>query len=148
MQRATRERTGYHTGYTFKGQPVGARALRVVDKSLQYLTEKLEHSPPGRRFAAIAKRTMIDFHHSTTTRPATEETMLAMLVESHDAKSAEFMRLYTSLNFYGSTLLRALEKEQERTGDAEEATSRCLPKIDKPLGEEQAIVQHLSLIHI
>ena len=32
-QRASREMSGYFLGYSFKGQPVGKKALQLVDKS-------------------------------------------------------------------------------------------------------------------
>ena len=40
--RAMKEMSGYFTGYAFKGQPVGKKALALVDKSFDHLRRSLE----------------------------------------------------------------------------------------------------------
>ena len=84
--------SGYYMGYTFKGQPVGKRAIKLVDKSFEYLVRNLEDTPEEKRFRRTAIRSMVSFHHSTTSRPATE-TLLSMYVSDTDVTSAEFIRL-------------------------------------------------------
>ena len=111
MQRASREMAGYFYGYTFKGQPVGKKALAILDKSMQYLQKTLEELPAEKRFKRTVNRAMVDFHHSTTTRPSTEEAMLSMYVNDDDVSSAEFIRLYDSRDFYGNVLLSRLEMQ-------------------------------------
>ena len=76
--RASREMSGYYMGYTFKGQPVGKKAIKLVDKSFEYLVRSLDDLPDEKRFRRTAIRSMVAFHHSTTIRPATEETLLSM----------------------------------------------------------------------
>ena len=114
--RASREMSGYYMGYTFKGQPVGKKAIKLVDKSFEYLVRSLDDLPEEKRFRRTAIRSMVAFHHSTTSRPATEETLLSMYLSDDDVTSAEFIRLYVNKDFYGSCLLRALEREQEQRG--------------------------------
>ena len=67
-QRAARQTAGYFFGYTFKGQPVGRRALQLISQSFDYLSRSLQMQPEHRRFQRTATRTMVDFHHSTTSR--------------------------------------------------------------------------------
>ena len=100
-QRASREMAGYFLGYIFKGQPVGKQSLALVDKSLEYLQNVLSDIPEHKRFRPTAARTMVDFHHSTTTRPSTEEALLSMYVDEHDVTSAEFIGLYIKVDFHG-----------------------------------------------
>ena len=84
LHRATREASGYFLGYSFKGQPVGKNALTVASKSFDYLMGSLDKMPEERRFRQTAIRTMVNFHHSTTSRPATEEALLSMFVDDED----------------------------------------------------------------
>ena len=83
LNRASREMSGYYLGYTFKGQPVGKKALQLVDKSFEYLVRSTNELQEHTRFRRTAIRTMVAFHHSTTSRPATEETLLSMYVERY-----------------------------------------------------------------
>ena len=122
--RAAREMSGYYMGYTFKGQPVGKKAIKLVDKSFEYLVRNLEDTPEEKRFRRTAIRSMVSFHHSTTSRPATEETLLSMYVSDTDPTSAEFIRLYTNTEFYGTCLLRALEREEEQQGSKQRKNRR------------------------
>ena len=98
-QRAARQTAGYFFGYTFKGQPVGRRALQLISQSFDYLSRSLQMQPEHRRFQRTATRTMVDFHHSTTSRPTTEETLLSLYALDSDATNAEFIRLYQSIEF-------------------------------------------------
>ena len=41
-QRVCRECTGYHSGYTFKKQPVGVKYLDAVAETLNYVIDGLE----------------------------------------------------------------------------------------------------------
>ena len=59
---------------------------------------------------------MVDFHHSTTSRPATEETLLSLYASDADASNAEFIRLYQSIEFPGRALVQA--EEQHRIPEA------------------------------
>ena len=84
---------------------------------------------------------MVDFHHSTTSRPATEETALSMYVDEHDVMSAEFVRLYRSQDFYGSVLLRALEREEASHADSQASARRMLPKIKDDIGDAEIMLR-------
>ena len=105
-QRAARQTAGYFFGYTFKGQPVGKKALQLISQSFDYLSMSLEAQPQHRRFQRTATRTMVDFHHSTTSRPTTEEASLSLYASESDAASAEFIRLHRSIEFPGRALLQ------------------------------------------
>ena len=111
LNRATREMSGYYFGYTFKGQPIGKKALALVDKSFEYLVRSTKDCPEEKRFRRTATRTMVAFNHSTTSRPATEEMMLSMYVDDDDVSNAEFLRLYVNQEFYGTSLLQALDDD-------------------------------------
>ena len=87
IQRASREMAGYFMGYTFKGQPVGKKVYKLVDKSFDYLSQSLAELPEEKRFRRTAIRSMVDFHHSTTNRPATEEALLSMHAHEHGVKN-------------------------------------------------------------
>ena len=106
VQRAAREMTGYFGGYTFKGQPVGKGAVKLLDKSLEYVRTRLEEAEESTRLRKTALRTMVDFHHSTTTRPSTEEMNLSLHVCKDDVRKAEFIRTYLSVEFCGVILLK------------------------------------------
>ena len=108
-QRAARETAGYFFGYTFKGQPVGKNALQLISQSFDYLSMSLEAQPQHRRFQRTATRTMVDFHHNTTSRPTTEEALLSLYASETDAASAEFIRRYRSIEFPGRALLQTEE---------------------------------------
>ena len=76
---------------------------------------------------------MVNFHHSTTSRPATEETLLSMYVDDQDVTNAEFLRLYVSKDFYGSCLLRALERAMAFEEKPVVEETMRLPKVAKNL---------------
>ena len=151
IHRATREMSGYYLGYTFKGQPVGKRALQLVDKSLDYLVRSLEAVPEQKRFRRTVIRSMVTFHHSTTSRPATEETLLSMYVDDDDVTNAEFVRLYVNSEFRGSCLLRALEREQatqtKTNAEPHAAERRTIPKIAADLNEQVVLLQHFDAVY-
>ena len=93
---------------------------------------------------------MVAFHHSTTSRPATEETLLSMYLSDDDVTSAEFIRLYFNLDFYGSCLLRALEREQEQRGSSmlkKEEQKRNTPQISSDIGDAILYMQHFEILY-
>ena len=49
-QRAARQRAGYFFSYTFKGQPVGKRAPKLISKSFDYSSRSSQAQPEHRRF--------------------------------------------------------------------------------------------------
>ena len=97
-------------GYTFKGQPVGKKVFQAANKSLQYFGHHLEKQEEHKRYRKATVRTIGDFHHSTTTRPMTEEFLLSMYAEEHDVTAAEFIRTYQSVDFPGFRFLQQLSK--------------------------------------
>ena len=76
---------------------------------------------------------MVDFHHSTTARPATEEALLSMLVSDHNVMDAEFIRTYRSIDFPGYKLLQRQEVEAKNKS----ATRLRMIPTPKKAGDEQ-----------
>ena len=130
-QRAQREATGYFCGYTFKKQPVGRRFLRGAAESLNYLTASMEGKTDGQRWHRITHRILTDFQHRCMTRTAPEEWNLAANWHEKDARNAEFLRTYMSIQFPGGQLVRRLRAEEEHERQRE--VRKVLPK--KKLGE-------------
>ena len=147
LYRASQEMSGYYLGYSFKGQPVGKKALKLVDKSFEYLVGSLGAVPEHARFRHTAIRTMVNFHHSTTSRPATEETLLSMFVDDHDVKNAEFLRLYVNVDFHGSCLLGALERAMALDKQTIAEETRHLPKIAKDIEDKAIMLQHFDQLY-
>ena len=148
ISRASREMSGYYMGYTFKGQPVGKKALKLVDKSFEYLGRSLNAVESHKRFRHTAIRTMITYHHSTTSRPTTEEALLSMYVNDNDVTNAEFNRLYVNKEFDGSCLLRALESAQTCNPRAKrEEQQKTLPKIKKYVEEQSIMLLNVDALY-
>ena len=74
-----------------------------------------------------------------------------MYVSDTDPTSAEFIRLYTSKDFYGTCLLRALEREEEQQGSKErekqEQQKRTIPQLKDDIGGKVLYMQHFEIIY-
>ena len=111
-QRACRECTGYHSGYTFKRQPIGVKYLDAASDTLNYVTEGMESKTANQKYHYITHRMLQDTQHRCIARTTPEEWNLAANWNKHDVKSAEFMRTYMNKDFQGSLLLRRHEAER------------------------------------
>jgi hypothetical protein len=100
-QRAQREVTGYHCGYTFKSQPVGKRFVKAAAEGLNQVAASLEDKSAGQKWHRITHQVLTDFQHRCIKRPATEEWNLAAHWHEHDVTNAEFLRTYRSADFPG-----------------------------------------------
>ena len=113
-------------GYIVKGQPVGRKVFQAADKSLQFFGQHLGNQDIHKRFRKAAVRTMCDFHHNTTTRPMTEEFLLAMNIEEQDVTAAEFFRTFPECNFprvpVSATVGGRKRIAQKKQAEKEEAT--------------------------
>ena len=114
-QRACRECTGYHSGYTFKRQPIGIKYLDAAAETLNYVQEGMEKKTANAQYHYITHRMLQDMQHRCTARTAVEETNLAANWDDHDVKKAEFIRTYRTQDFPGGVLLRRFEAEMRGT---------------------------------
>ncbi len=116
-QRACRECTGYHSGYIFKGQPVGAKYLQVASDTLNYVNDSMETKSENQKWHYITHRILQDLNHRCMARPATEETNLVVHWHPHDVTNAEFIRTYMCETFAGGILVQRLEAEKSQRED-------------------------------
>ena len=126
-QRASRECCGYHSGYTFKRQPIGAKYLNAAAETLNYVNAKMQQKSANQKYHYMSHRVLQDLQHRCITRPAAEEWNLAVNLHSQDVKSAEFFRAYRSQEFPGGVLARRLEAEQAQRDRGD--IKKVLPKI-------------------
>ena len=112
-QRASREMTGYHSGYTYKAQRTQKGTLDTAFQSLTYFEKNLQDKEPAAKYRRTVTKTAADFYHHTTARASTEEFNLAMNVSEHDVSQAEFIRTYRDEDFRGGALLRRYEFEKQ-----------------------------------
>ena len=89
----------------------------------------------------MATQTMVDFHHSTTSRPTTEETLLSLYAHDSDATNAELIRLYRSIEFPGRALLQT-EGQQQRQHAHAAAETHQLPRVRHLLGDDERVFLH------
>ena len=122
-QRAQRELTGYHCGYTFKGQPVGTRYLKGAAESLSYLSTGFQDKTPGQQWHRTTHRFLTEMQNRCMSRTAPEETNLCANWNGQDVTKAEFLRTFMSITFPGNLLVRRLEAEKRRI---EERHIRCV----------------------
>jgi len=115
-QRASREMTGYHSGYTFKRQRAEQGSLDSAFKSLSFFEHTLDEKPDAKQYRSMVTRTLSDSYHNTTARPSTEEFNLSMNVDEHDVRNAEFIRTFPNEDFFGGRLLRRYDLERQRKG--------------------------------
>ena len=114
-QRAQRQCTGYYCGYTFKGQPIGSKFVRLAGNSLNYLEHTLEKKTAGQQWHRITHRILTDLQHRCMRRTAPEEWNLSTNAHEHDVTAAEFVRTFQSIDFNGNQLLRRLEAEKKNS---------------------------------
>ena len=110
-QRACRECTAYHCGYTFKHQPIGVKYLDAAANTLNYVTDSMDKKKPNSKYHYMTHRILQDFQHRCIQRTAPEEQNLAANWHEHDVRSAEFLRTYMNHDFPGLLLLRRLQQE-------------------------------------
>ena len=111
-QRACRECCGYHSGYTFKSQPIGAKYLAAAAETLNYVTDKLDSKDSAaKKYNYMSHRVLQDLQHRCMTRVAPEEWNLAANWHEQDIMNAEFVRTYRSHDFPGGALVRRVEAE-------------------------------------
>ena len=125
---------------------MGKRVLKIVDKSFEYLERSLNELAIHKRFRHTAIRIMITYH-STTSRPTTEEPLLSMYVDDNDVRSPEFIRLYVSEDFYGSCLLRVLERAQMCNTGATKEEQKTLPKIQSNVEDKSIMLHHSDALY-
>ena len=113
VKRASREMTGYHSGYTYKAQRTQKGTLDTAFQSLTYFEKNLQDKEPAAKYRRTVTKTAADFYHHTTARASTEEFNLAMNVSEHDVRQAEFIRTYRNEDFRGGALLRRYEFEKQ-----------------------------------
>ena len=113
-QRAQREATGYHCGYTFKRQPVGTKYLRTIGESLNYMTVAMQDKTSAQKRHRITHRILMGFQHRIVARTAPEEWNLASRWHDQDPTVAEFMRTYMSVAFPGGQLVQRLEMKEKQ----------------------------------
>ena len=77
-QRACRECCGYHSGYTFKRQPVGAKYVAAAAETLNYVTTKMRSKSGNQKYHYMSHRILQDLQHRCMARPATDEWNLAV----------------------------------------------------------------------
>ena len=112
-QRACRECTGYHSGYTFKRQPIGIKYLDAASGTLNYVIDGMSCKTASQKYHYITHRMLQDTQHRCIARTAPEEWNLAAYWHQQDVTNAEFIRTYRSQNFQGGQLLRRYEAEQK-----------------------------------
>ena len=100
-QRACRECCGYHSGYAFKRQPIGAKYLNAAAETLNYVNAKMQQKSGNQKYHYMSHRILQDFQHRCIARPAPEEWNLATNWHPHDVTNAEFFRTYRSMDFPG-----------------------------------------------
>ena len=113
-QRASREMTGYHCGYTFKPQRTAKGTLDNAVQSLTFFHHTLDSKKPALKYRRTATKMVADLYHNTTARAATEEFNLSMNADEEDVMNAEFLRTFQNNDFYGGALLRRLNLETQR----------------------------------
>ena len=139
-QRAQRQCTGYYCGYTFKGQPVGAKYLRLASRSLNYLQDTMEKKTPAQRYHRATHRALLDLEHRCLRRTAAEEWNLATNVDEQDRTAAEFVRTFRSSEFNGRALLAKHESEKKKESVA---VKKVVPEMKEELDEETEVwLQH------
>lgn len=131
-QRACRECCGYHSGYTFKRQPVGAKYIDAAAETLNYVNAKMKDKSGAQKYHYMSHRVLVDLQHRCMARVAPEEWNLAANWDEHDVTNAEFIRTYRSHDFFGGLLLRRLESELSASGD------RCVKKLLPSVPADQA----------
>ena len=136
--RACRECCGYHSGYTFKRQPIGAKYVAAAAETLNYVNTKMQTKSGNQKYHYMSHRILQDLQHRCIARPAPEEWNLAANWHPQDVKHAEFFRTYMSHEFPGGLLLRRLESEQALR-DRED-----IPKVLPAIGD-QAVPEHMYL---
>ena len=130
-QRVCRECTGYHSGYTFKKQPIGVKYLDAAAETLNYVVDGMEAKTGAQKYHYMTHRMLQDLQHRCITRTMPEESNLAANWDEHDVKKAEFIRTYLSVDFRGSALLRRYESE------ISEKPSRDLRKVLPKVGDKE-----------
>ena len=90
--------------------------------------------------AKAAIRQMVDFHHSSTARPSTEEALLSMYADDHDVRDAEFIRTYQSIDFPGYKLLQRQEVEA-KVKESTTTRLRAIPASSKSDNQKPSDLQ-------
>ena len=109
-QRASRQFTGYHSGYTFKAQKTPKKALDAAFTSLNYFQHTLTDKTEAQQHRRTVTHVAADVYHNTTKRPNTEEFNLSMNLHEQDAKNAEYIRTYYDAPFCGKNF-KAIMRE-------------------------------------
>ena len=116
-QRASRQMTGYHCGYTFKPQRTSRNTLDSAFGSLQYFQCSLSQQPVMKQHRRAVLHAATDLYHNTTHRPMTDEFNLSLHNDDDDVLAAEFIRTFTSTPFQGRKLLQRYTAERKRKAD-------------------------------
>ena len=98
-QHVQREATGYYCGYTFKGQPVGRKYLRMAAECNNYLEESLKDKTSGQQWHRVTHNLYSNFQHRCMARSAPEDVNLAANWQNQDVMNAEFFGLTAQCNF-------------------------------------------------
>lgn len=100
-QRVCRECTGYHSGYTFKKQPIGVKYLDAAAETLNYVVDGMEAKTSAQKYHYITHRILQDLQHRCIARTMPEETNVAANWDEQDVTNAEFIRTYQTADFQG-----------------------------------------------
>ena len=108
MAQAARRSTRYFTGYLQKPQPLGRKELQHAAKQLHFL-ETAAADDPAAQQRKVAHRVLGDLEFRCSTRPMTEEFMLAGFATSTEPTSAECIRSFPVVPFVGTEWLSILD---------------------------------------
>ena len=109
--RASRNTTGYFTGYMTKRQPVGTHELKQATDNLKLLEPKLATKSNAAQYHNMANRLLGDLEFRGHVRPITEEFNLAANYHKDDVMNAEFYRTFDTQTFLGQRLLELERRE-------------------------------------
>ena len=112
MAQAARRSTRYFTGYLQKPQPLGRKELQNAAKQLHFL-ETAAADDPAAQQRKVAHRVLGDLEFRCSTRPMTEEFMLAGFATSTEPTSAECIRSFPVAPFVGTEWLSILDNFTE-----------------------------------
>ena len=112
MAQAARRSTRYFTGYLQKPQPLGRKELQHAAKQLHFL-ETAAADDPAAQQRKVAHRVLGDLEFRCSTRPMTEEFMLAGFATSTEPTSAECIRSFPVVPFVGTEWLSILDNFTE-----------------------------------
>ena len=128
-QRASRQFTGYHSGYTFKAQKTPKKALDAAFTSLNYFQHTLTDKTEAQQHRRTVTHVAADVYHNTTKRPNTEEFNLSMNLHEQDAKNAEYIRTYYDAPFCGKNFKARYELERKSRASPKEVV-KVIPQRD------------------